>query len=183
MKTKSYVLIAVTLGFSFAALILSTFSQAKEITMYDQPKADAKVVGAADLSSGIVPIFTPKSGDWVKIADPRNGNVGWVKSSELTSAGSFTFTQRFINNGKGPQTYQIIQYGQPQKNMTTEEVQNMVQKMQTQQNTAQESMQKAVQDMMKNMGAMYQQQWETMQKAGVPIIMPIVIMPQKGSQQ
>ena len=40
-------------------------------------------------------------------------------------------------------------------------------------------MQKAIQDMMKNMGAMYQQEWNNMQKAGVPIIMPIVIMPQQ----
>ena len=134
MKTKYYLVKLITLFLTFTALAFTSMAYAKDVTMYDQPKADAKIVGAADLSTGIIPIFTPKSGDWVKIADPRNGNVGWVKSSELTNSGSFSFTQRIINNnGKGPQTYQIIQYGKPPQNMSNEQVQNMVQKLQTQQ--------------------------------------------------
>jgi len=85
----------------------------KEISLYDQPKTDAKIVGHVDLAAGFIPIYTLKEGGWEKIADPRNGNVGWVKSTELnnenSSQSSFTFTQSYINdNNKSPMTYRII---------------------------------------------------------------------------
>ncbi len=181
MKTKYYTIKFFTYFLTSAAFIFTSIAYAKNVTMYEQPQADAKVVGTADLTTGIIPIFTPKPGDWIKIADPRNGNVGWVKSNELTDSGTFTYTQRIINDGKGAQTYQIIEYGKPQ-NLSTEQVQGMIKKMQPPQSESQEAMQKSVLDIMKDMGTMYQKQMDNMQKAGVPIIMPIVIMPQQKGE-
>jgi SH3-like domain-containing protein len=94
-----------------ALLGLCNISLAKDINLYDQPDEKAKVIGTVDLSAGIIPILTPKEGSWIKVADPRNGNVGWIKSNEMNADGgnpsAVTFTQRVINNGSGPQYDQM----------------------------------------------------------------------------
>lgn len=154
-------------------LSVSTTLFAMDIKLYDQPKADAKTVGTVDLTAGIIPIFTPKTGDWIKVGDPRNGNVGWIKSSDLQSMGgttTITFTHKIMNNGKGsPQSYQIIEFGQP-KNLSDEEVQAMIQKVQLQQQTMQQSLQKAIQDM--------NSYWNTM-NGTMPMIVPVIVVPEQ----
>lgn len=163
-------------SFAFSSLAI-----AQEINMYEQPKIDAKVIGTADLTIGVIPIYSPKGSDWVKIADPRNGNVGWIKSSDLNqetqNSSNVTLTQRIINDGKGPHTYQIIEYGQPHK-LTEQQVQEMVQKMQQQQQTMRQSMQKAINDMLQDMHNLYETNWNM---GGFPVIMPVVILPTQPS--
>jgi hypothetical protein len=155
--------------------LLSTAAMAKEVTMYDQPSVGSKVVGKADLAIGIIPIYTPKSSDWVKIADPRNGNVGWVKYSDMNMPHtSFSFTQRYMSDdksgGKGPITYQVI-YGEPPK-LSAEQLQTL-QRMQSQQQMMQKSMQKLVQDMMKNANEMHQ----IVPGMGAPMLVPVIVVP------
>lgn len=160
----------------FIGVFFSATCLAKEINLYDQPQDKAKVVGTVDLATGIIPIFTPKNGDWMKVGDPRNGNVGWIKSSDLNNGGgaTFTFSQRIMNDGKGPHTYQIMEYGKPQ-NLTGEQMQTMIQKMQNQQKNVQQDMQKAVQNMVNQINSLYHQTWGS--TGGTPVIMPIVILP------
>lgn len=158
--------------------IVPSFVYAKTINLYDQPKNDAKVLQQIDLSTGIIPIFTPKEGGWMKVADPKNGNVGWIKSSDINNAGSsssVTFTQQIINDGKTPNTYQVIQFGQQPK-LTNAEVQAVVQKMQIQQQSVQENMQKAVQNMVKDINNLYDYH-QQLNKNTTPIIMPILVVP------
>ncbi len=155
-------------------LIIPMTVFAKEISLYDQPKSDAKAVAAIDLSAGIIPIYTPKEGNWVKIADPRNGNVGWVKSSDLNSAGTsqsiFSFTQSIDN--KTPTTYRIIQFGQPTK-LTPEQTKTLVNQMQTEQ----QEMQKSMQNMMRDMNQLFYNDWHFMHNETFPFFVPVVIMP------
>ncbi len=137
--------------FSIFSIILATLLSinlaiAKNINLYSDPKSDAKIVGTVDSEIGIIPIFTPK-GDWIKVADPRNGNVGWIKSTDLEGSGttSFTFTQKSTGNAK-PQTYQIIQFGGPEK-LTPEQTKAMMKQMELRQ----EMVQKNIQQLMENM--------------------------------
>jgi len=159
-----------------AAIILITSMTvfAKEINLYDQPKSDAKAVGTIDLSAGIIPIYTQKEGGWVKIADPKNGNVGWVKSSDLNSASTsqsiFTFTQSIDN--KTPTTYRIIQFGQP-TNLTPEQTKTLVKQMQTEQ----QEMQKSMQNMMRDMDQLFYNDWHFMHHEAFPFFVPVMIMP------
>lgn len=141
-------------------LPLSLF--AKEINLYELPKTDSKVVEKVDLANGIMPIYTPKEGEWIKVADPANGNVGWVKSSDLNQPGSaittFSFSQ---GNGKNnPVNYRVIQFGQPQ-NLTPEQSQAMIKRIQLQQ----EMFQKSFQNMMQDFNQLFQDQ------------MPIIVFP------
>lgn len=170
MKTKplSFIL------FLFIAFLLNPIAcLAKEISLYDQPKADAKVVATADTSAGIVLIFQPKDSDWVKVGDPRNGNVGWMKGSDLATAGSqssFTFTQRVINDNKSPSTFRVIQFGQP-KNLTPEQMQTFEKQIQLQQQKTQQSMQ----NMMRDMDQLFRSD-------NFPTFMPVLILPVEKSE-
>jgi hypothetical protein len=139
----------------FSLLSLNTLVFAKEINIYEQPKLDSKIVAKVDLAAGIIPIFAPKNSEWMKIADPKNGNVGWIQSSELKDAGaaSYTFTQQVID-GK-PETQQFIQYGaQPEK--LNAEQEKIMKNMQEQQQLIQQSLQKAYLEMMNAMQRLYQ---------------------------
>ncbi|MHB1947649.1 MAG: SH3 domain-containing protein [Gammaproteobacteria bacterium] len=143
---------------------------AKNIDLYDQPKADSKVVGKIDSEAGIIPIYTPKDNTWVKVADPRNGNVGWIKSTDLNGNGtSFTFTQSVFNNGTSaqPQSY-VIQFGGPQK-LTPEQAQAMYKQMQSRQEALQRDMQAMINGMFKTTNF------------PTPIFVPVIMVPQTAA--
>lgn len=175
MKIKNLFLTFLKITTLIATLHFSSICFAKEISLYDQPKADAKVVGNVDLTAGFIPIYTPKDGKWVKIGDPRNGNVGWVKSNELnninSTQSSFTFTQSYINDNKPPMTYRIIQFGEPSK-LSSEQTQSMIKQMQIQQ----QSFQKSMQNMMHNMDQLFYDDRHFM-LGDFPFLMPIVFIP------
>lgn len=159
--------------FSFVAVLtllaITQLTYAKNIDLYDQPKADGKVVGKIGSEAGIIPIFTPKDSTWVKVADPRNGNVGWIKSTDLNSNGtSFTFTQSVFNNGTSahPQSY-VIQFGGPQK-ISPEQAQAMYKQMQTRQEALQRDMQSMINGMYKS------------PNVPTPIFVPVIMVPQSA---
>lgn len=156
---------------TLCSLGLSVNVFAKTINLYEQPKTDAKVVSSVDLSAGIIPIYTPKEGKWVKVADPRNGNVGWVQSSDLSSGASstFSFTQSISNGDKAPITYKFIQFGEPAQ-LTKEQKQDMMKEVQTQQKAIQQS----IQTMMQEMDQQFNSHFHMMHE---PFIMPVVVVP------
>jgi hypothetical protein len=153
---------------ALVVLLFSPFCFAKTITLYDQPKTDAKSVGTIDSEAGIIPIFTPKDSTWIKVADPRNGNVGWIQSSELNTKDSngFSFSQKIISTGNGPNSY-VIQFGNPQL-LTPEQSKAFFKRLQEQTQSIQLNTQKMMQDVFKNL-----EQFEMQ----FPIVMPVIIMP------
>lgn len=157
-------------------LLLPLSVLAKSINLYAEPQDKAKVVSTLDSSTSIIPIFTPEKSDWIKVADPRNGNVGWVKVTDLgTNNNEYTFTQRFINSGSSPQTYQIIQFGGPHK-MTSGQVQDILKKNEAQQQQLQENMNKSIQKMINDISNMYNSgsSWFNNQ---MPFIVPVIVVP------
>lgn len=145
---------------------LSVF--AKTILLYEEPKDNAKQIGSLDTNIGIIAIFTPEKSSWMKVADPRDGKVGWIKTKDLDASGSaeYTFTQRFINSGNSPQSYQMIQFGNAPK-MTPEEIQEQLKKTQQQQLLMQENLNKAMQNLLTN-------PWYN---PNAPFLMPVIIVP------
>jgi len=146
---------------------------AKSINLYEEPKDKAKIIGTLDSAVGIIPIYTPEKSAWIKVADPRNGNVGWVKNSDLGSSNSteYTFTQKFINTGASPQTYQFIQFGSPTK-MSPDQIQSILKSNQLQQ----EQLQKNINKMMNDMNQLFQwnSSWAT---PNVPFMVPVIVIP------
>lgn len=172
MKLK---LIFTTLVSTFFLFSVSP-SHAKAINLYDQPKADAKTVGQIDLSNGYIPIFSPKNSGWVKIGDPRNGNVGWVKTTDITASANSSgvnFSQQIISHDGGKH-YFYIKNGIPQQ-MSDQEAKIMLKKMEDQQRAAQMNMQRAMQQLMKDMDNLY----HPLSGQSFPMIMPVIVIPQQ----
>lgn len=160
---RSNILFLMTL---FTSLI-TNLAIAKNISLYDQPKVDAKIVGTINSDNGIIPIFTPKDNVWIKVGDPNNGNVGWVKSSDLKNiTGGYTFSQHIISTGTGPHNYNIVQFGGPEQ-LTPAQSQAMLKKMEQRQQTLQKDMQLMMQDVFKNNQTVF------------PMMVPVIIVPEK----
>ncbi len=158
---------------ALAAFLFTSVSFAKDINLYEQPKDDAKVMGTIDPSKGIVPIYTPKEGGWVKVGSPQNGNVGWVKSAELGAAGStstgFSFSQQVENTGAGPKSY-VFKFGIP-ASLSKEQSEALYKQIQEQQAAIQKSIQKIIQSVFTNTDKTGTTEIE------VPIMMPVVLVP------
>jgi hypothetical protein len=180
MKIRRYLLASTMLLLSLCLGSFSMAAMAKEIALYAEPKADAKVEGKADLAVGIIPIFSTADGKWVKVGDPRNGNVGWVKSDDMSNGGqsTFIFSQRISSDGKGPKSFQLIQYGNPQK-LSADQIKS-IQEMQKQQESARHSMQKLMDEMMQQVNSLYLPSTNNM--APSPIVMPIIVIPGTAQQ-
>jgi len=152
------------------SLFFTSLSYAQNISLYDQPNGNAKVIGKIDTASGIIPIFKPQTGDWVKVADPRNGNVGWIKQSD------------FNNANVSRSSYQVIQYGSQQDNqrkLSDTEMQDIINKARERANTYNKNLPNNLQNMMDNMNQVIQKEVERVRKTGDtgPIILPVIIMP------
>jgi hypothetical protein len=170
---------------SISAGLVSTVAVAKEITLFEQPNDKAKIVGTVDLAVGIIPIFTPKDSQWVKIADPRNGNTGWVKTSDLSPNGSssFSFSTRYISDDKNKNRgYQLIQIGDTDSK-SNQQIQSQLLKLQEQQAAIQQSVNKSIENMVKDMNKLYKQYQEMMKESGVPVVMPVMLVPVKAEEK
>jgi len=155
---------------SLAALCFASTCFATKINLYDQPNANVKPIGTIETNSGIIPIFTPKDSAWTKVADPTNGNVGWVKQADL-KAGGFTFTQEVISTGNKPTTQSFTLYGSPSPLTAaqTQEIMNRIVQ-------SQKDVQNMMHEIFKN-GA-------SPNLPNFPIIMPVIVMPeQKAAPQ
>ena len=154
---------------SMTFLLFGT-SFAKTINLYEEPKDGSKMVGTIDPSAGIVPIYTPKGSTWVKIGNPKNGLVGWVKSNDLATAGSqssgFSFSQQVQTTPDGKQAY-VFQFGVPTQ-MTKEQAAALYNQVQKQQAAIQQNAQKLIEEVFTTGFQM-------------PLIMPVV-MPSNGIQ-
>ncbi len=176
-SVKRFVLPALTI---LAACILPAMVYAASINLYDSPDDKAKVTGTIDLSAGVIPIYTPKDSVWVKVGDPRNGNTGWVKSSELkdSNGNAITFSQNISDNGKSQSVEMTVGTGKP---LTPEQKKANEQLILQQQQATQESLVKAQQGVnqaLTEIQKIYQQQLQIFQKTGIPMLSVPVTTPQ-----
>lgn len=146
-----------------STLILAfTTANADVLSLHQEPKADSPVVGTVDTAKGIMPIYSPKDSDWVKIADPANGNVGWVKQSDLSQANtaSVMMKQETISpNGKS--SGYTVQVGKPVDSNSPKVQSNLNDIEHMQQN-----IRRNVQDMVKSMDQLYQKQMQLLKENG-----------------
>lgn len=112
-----------------------------QISLYEQPDTTSKVTGTVDLSKGIMVIFS-KDG-WTKIANPANGDVGWVKDETLKTQG-ISYIKNVIKQSNGPnQTLQTqsVQIGSfPTENQNEYDMNEIMKKWRVNQFEFQKSM-------------------------------------------
>lgn len=149
------------------------------VTLRQEPSAEAKSVGVVDLSKGIVPIFTPKDSDWVKVADPTNGNVGWIKQNEFKNANSASIqvNQQSVGpNGKVEDSGFSLHVGKP-IDMNDPKVQANIKEMKKLQTKVQENMKTQIQDMVKGINDLYQKQLQLLEQSGFYVPNPKTTAP------
>jgi hypothetical protein len=165
-----------------SALCFSPLTQAKVLNLYDQPKSDSKVVATLESSGGMVPIFTPKNSDWMKVGDPQNGNVGWIKLEDLSNdsgllATQFSMTQKTVNTKTGPKTVQFVTFSTP-KTLNAVQSQTLAKEIQTRQDNLQKSVQKMMQSFYQDMSSYYMENPAMFKAPNMPVVMPIIVYPQ-----
>lgn len=168
----------VYLLFLFTLFFSANRAFAKDINLYDQPQLAAKIVGTIDSTKGFVPIFSTPDGQWVKVGDPRNGNVGWAKTADLSTTNGpagISVMQRTVNDPSGvPKSFQVFRFLDP--NTTPEQRKDMSQDLQFQ--SGPRSLQNTIKDIAteldKNVQQMQKQNNINMQPTGIPgVVIPV----------
>ncbi len=168
----------VNLLFIVSLFFFAKCAIAKDINLYDQPQAAAKIVGTFDSTKGFIPIFSTPDGQWVKIGDPRNGNVGWAKITDLATTNGpagISVMQKTVNDPSGvPKSYQVFQFLDP--STTQQQRQKMSQDLQFQDgpHSLQNTLKDLATDLNKNVEEMKKQHNIQMQQSGIPgIVIPV----------
>ena len=120
--------------------------QGKSVTLYVEPAANAKTVANLTVGQQVIPIYA--QGDWVKVANPANGAIGWIKKTDLQQAAPVLSSQAVMQSyvitqqGKdAKKVYQIDNKGDVQA-LKGEQAQAVIQQMDQQQKQMQEQMNK-----------------------------------------
>lgn len=156
---------------TFMIIVISLFTTSamgQSINLYSQPSSTAAVTGTADLSTGIIPILSSSDGQWLKAADPRNGNVGWVNVTDIKNAkgttNTFTLQQDMLSTGSKPVNYQVIQSGTP-KVLTSDQLKTFMNTM----HNEQQNLQNSFMNIFNGFNDLLQYQWNTwVQQSNTP---------------
>lgn len=153
-------------------LLTPGLSLAKKINLYSSPSDTAKVSGQIDLSGGIIPIYQPKNSKWIKVANPNNGDTGWIRENDMTDSNGnkVTFQQKYYqsDNGSTFQSMQMVDYGKP---LTAKEKEQLNKEAIDREKALQKSLMESQQTMGKMLNEMqkaYDQSFDAMEKAGMP---------------
>lgn len=151
MRTSLTLLLSLALGLNLA--------YADTVNLHQEPKADSPTTASIDLAKGVVPIYTPANSEWIKVADPSNGNVGWIKQSDFKNANSASIkvSQEVVGaDGKVKSSGYQIQVGNPADTNKMRQLQENVQR----------NMQMQIQDMVNGMNNLYQKQMKLLEDSG-----------------
>jgi len=110
----------------------------EQINLYQEANAKSHVVGKVSPQSNLVMIM--RKGQWVKVGDRSNGQVGWINRKQYISAREKwmrpDIQQVYVNVEKDPKTgkmvYNVVAYKNGKK-LSEEKAQQLYQKLRLQQ--------------------------------------------------
>lgn len=149
---------------TFAVDMGSIFQvQNKTVPLYTNPDASSKVVMNVSQGQNFITIYQQK--DWIKVADPQTGNVGWVKESDfnqMTTQVGPVIQHYVINqkdaNGKNQQ-YVVTEVTSGSQRMSDQDAQKFIAQAQESQQQMQNDMNNMMSDMMRNINDMQKVFW------------------------
>ena len=135
-----------TLSYTFfvAMLFATTTALAKTVNLYLEPKAGSKLVSTLNTNAGITIVYSPKSGEWVKVANPANGDVGWVKYRDL---GSNAYNMRIITSDNGKHSFRVYQFSTGANSYNPQQLEKEMRQFEQQQRMMQAQMAHVFNDM------------------------------------
>lgn len=180
--------------FMLPLLLFGSMLYANAITLYDKPADNSQKVANVDAGQQLIPIFFDEThSDWLKVANPENGNVGWVKTADLNGTtqlkepGGINFKQRIVTKSDdqkdGPKVYRMLEYSGPEK-LKPAQVEALVNQMQQREALMQANMQRMMQSMQNDFAGfnqvdpMFNDMFYTM-----PNAQPLLQVPSNQDQQ
>jgi uncharacterized protein YraI len=151
--------------FVVAMLFASATAFAKTINLYSEPKTDSKVAGTVNTEAGVTIVYTPKNSEWIKVANPTNGDVGWVKSNDLGNNG---YNMRIITSADGTHSYSVYQFNAGSRQYNQQQLEREIQQFEQQQRM-----------MRIHMAHMFNDMFYIPQ----PIFIPVMMMPEQPKLQ
>ena len=107
------------------------------VNLYEKPQSNAKILKTLSPTVHLVSIYHQK--DWIKVGDPRNGEIGWVNQAQYQKALKAYYQPNvqtvFIRteyNEKGKPTIDIVAYKNGKK-LTSKETQKLYDQIKAQQ--------------------------------------------------
>lgn len=153
------------------------------LSIYENPAATSKVVATVSQTQPLISIF--QQGDWVKVANPQDGMVGWMPKTNLTNATAVTITQQMpgvhqfvitenAKEGSPGNVYRVIQYSNNNQ-LTPQQVQAIFDRIQLQQRKMQADFNQMISDAFRNMGQPF---IDNAMPKNFPILPPVIIIQQ-----
>ncbi len=138
--------------FAVVMTFVSTAAHAKSLVLLSKPEAQATSVATVQSGDRLIPIYTPEKSDWIKVADPKNGNVGWLKRQDLGLNQSPQMYEKRIeresgDKKKGPYRHEVYEYKGTEK-LNDEQVKQMFEKIEKQQAKIHDAMRSMFNNMM-----------------------------------
>jgi hypothetical protein len=152
----------------FTLMLGMNLAYADSVSLHQEPKDGSAVTASIDLTKGVVPIYTPANSDWIKVADPSNGNVGWIKQSDFKNANSASIkiNQQTVGpDGKIEKSGINLQVGKP-IDMNDPKVKANLDEIRKLQENVQRNMKTQIQDMVNGMNNLYQKQLKLLEDSG-----------------
>jgi len=133
-------------------------AKSDDLNVYDKPEDSAKVATTIKNDQEIIPIFYPKDNKWVKIANPQNGDTGWVKADQIKSPKTVTKITVADNqkNNNSTETYRMIQCSNT-KNLSDKDAKQAVKQAAEASRKIESSMQKMHERMRSDMAEIFKE--------------------------
>jgi len=176
---RHFIALVIGLFFTFVAMsanaeTINLLQTQDKVSLYEQPDAKSKVIANLIKGETIIPLLQQK--DWIKIANPKNGDVGWAEKAtvekntksflNITSndGSQYVITQK-DKSGNTQNIYQVMQYSgtNPANQKQSEEVFKQIQ---AQQKAMQEQFNKMFSQPMFNNATIYR----------VPVMQPVIVI-------
>jgi hypothetical protein len=149
------------------------------VSLHAQPKQDAKVIAKVNISQHLIPFYQQKH--WVKVANPKDGKVGWVNREAYKKAMHQAFNEQFhttyIEVNQNDQDKPRVTAFKNGKQLPDKDAQKLYKKMQKQQHHMQIKMhqyQKHIQGMLDHAFSEGNAMFANMPP--MPILQPVVIV-------
>ena len=149
---------------SLTAIALASavaMSWAASVSLYQSPDVKSQVTAKVKTGQRLIPIFQSKDHQgWIKVANPTNGTVGWMKiqnnkpkpaTKTATKKTENGFVQRTITTTEkeGPKTYRVIEYSGNEK-LSNKQVEKLMAQMEQRNAQMQQDMDRMMNDMRTN---------------------------------
>lgn len=181
---RNIIVLVVLLFCSF----LSMASYANPVNIYEKPDSKSNIVSSIKDNDQIMPIFYVNK-EWVKVANLKNGDVGWMKAEELKGPmiitkihGSKIQQQIVVNKNsksKEPVAYSITQYSSANPaELKPEDAEKIFKQVEERNTKIKASVQKMQVDMQKTIQEMFKDFDKNF--SNFPVIQPIVVTSEKN---